>query len=375
MPRLAATSHTHSRGTRLSACKIRARVGSASSANTAVARSISATPASCPRTAATSPGWTLRTVHESATIERLCIHNSLAQPRGPAIAAGATRGLQPGNNGPTRPDLCLCWPPTSLRTVGCRRRAKLTSLTTRLAAGGAAVLAAAALAACGSASTGPPATPATPAAASPSAAPYNAADVAFTSGIIRLEGQARALGGLAAAHTSSTQLRSYASQLGDDTADSQHMSGMMQRWHQALPSPYQPGTAMGPGMMSGHDWAGMQHQYVHECNGHWLDAMMANRSAELALCRAELRAGASPQARHLAQAMLTGRSQPTGQAPGPGHAHRPAGPARPAPALAPHHGPHQRTCRAQRGLNLASQEQTTPVRARVPYAAHAATFS
>ena len=185
-------------------------------------------------------------------------------------------------------------------------------LTTRLAAGGAAVLAAAALAASASTSTGSPATPTTSAAASPSpAAAHNAADVAFTGGIIRLEGQARALSGLAAAHTSNTQLASYASQLGDDTADSQHMSGMRQRWHQALPSPYQPGTGMipgtGPGMMSDHDWADMQHQYGHEFNGHWLDAVTANRSAELALCRAELRAGASPQARHLAQAMLTGR--------------------------------------------------------------------
>lgn len=64
---------------------------------------------------------------------------------------------------------------------------------------------------------------------------------------------------------------------------------------------------MGPGMMSGHDWADMQHQYGHEFNDHWLDAVTANRSAELALCRAELRAGASPQAKHLAQAMLTDR--------------------------------------------------------------------
>jgi uncharacterized protein (DUF305 family) len=194
----------------------------------------------------------------------------------------------------------------------------MTSLTTRLAAGGAAALAAAALAACGSTSTGSPATPTTSAAASPSAAAaYNAADVAFTGGIIQLEGQARALSGLAAAHTSSTQLRGYASQLGDDTADSQHMSGMMQQWHQALPSPYQSGTGMipgtGPGMMTGHDRAGMQHRYGHEFNGHWLDAVMANRSAELALCRAELRAGASPQARHLAQAMLTGRQAQLGQ--------------------------------------------------------------
>ena len=85
------------------------------------------------------------------------------------------------------------------------------------------------------------------------------------------------------------------------------MAGMLQRWHQALPSPYQAPTGMGPGMMSGHDWAGMQHQYGHEFNDHWLDAMMANRSAELALCRGELRAGASAQARHLAQVMLTER--------------------------------------------------------------------
>jgi uncharacterized protein (DUF305 family) len=64
---------------------------------------------------------------------------------------------------------------------------------------------------------------------------------------------------------------------------------------------------MGPGMMSGHDWAGMQHQHGQEFNSHWLDAMMHNRSAELALCREELRAGASPQARHMAQAMLAER--------------------------------------------------------------------
>jgi hypothetical protein len=31
---------------------------------------------------------------------------------------------------------------------------------------------------------------------------------------------------------------------------------------------------MGPGMMSGHDWADMQHQYGQEFNSHWLDAMI-----------------------------------------------------------------------------------------------------
>jgi uncharacterized protein (DUF305 family) len=183
----------------------------------------------------------------------------------------------------------------------------MTPLMVRLAAGAAAALTAAALAACGSASTPSPAPPATPAAAPTTVAAYNPADVAFIGGMIRLESQARALSGLAAAHTTSTQLGSYATQLGADIADSQHLSGMMQRWHLALPSPYQPGTPMGPGMMSRHDWAGLHHQYGHEFNNHWLDAMMANRAAELALCRAELRTGASAQARHLAQAMLTDR--------------------------------------------------------------------
>lgn len=127
------------------------------------------------------------------------------------------------------------------------------------------------------------------------------------------ESQARALNGLAAAHSSSAQLHSYASRFGGDDADSQHMGGMMRRWHQSLPSGSQPGTGMGPGMMSGHDWAEMRHLHGHEFNNHWLDAMMANRSAEVALCRDELRAGLSSQARHLAQAMLTGRLAQLGQ--------------------------------------------------------------
>jgi hypothetical protein len=83
--------------------------------------------------------------------------------------------------------------------------------------------------------------------------------------------------------------------------------GLMRQWHQVLPSPFQPGSGMGPGMMSSHDWADMGHQYGHDLNDHWLVAMIHNRSAELALCPAELRAGASAQARHMAQAMLTGR--------------------------------------------------------------------
>lgn len=188
----------------------------------------------------------------------------------------------------------------------------MTSLTLRVAAGAAAVLTAAALTGCGSASTGSPAaSPATHPAASPSAASaFNATDLAFTSGILRLEGQAQALGNLAAGQTSSTQLRRYAAQLGGGTY-TQHMSDMMHQWHQATPPPYQPGanlpSGMGPGMMTSRDWADMHHHYGQDFNDHWLGVMMSNRTAELTLCRDELRTGASPQAKSLARSMLAER--------------------------------------------------------------------
>lgn len=186
----------------------------------------------------------------------------------------------------------------------------MTFPTGRLAVGGIALLAATVLAACGSASTRSPAasTSIAPAPTSPSAAAtHDAADVAFTAGILRLESQARTLGALVAGHATGSQLLRYVAQLRVGASDYQHMSGLMRQWHQPSPSPYQPGTGMGPGMMSGRDWADMQHQYGREFGDHWLDAMMHNRAAELELCRYELRAGTSSQARHMARAMLRER--------------------------------------------------------------------
>jgi uncharacterized protein (DUF305 family) len=79
-------------------------------------------------------------------------------------------------------------------------------------------------------------------------------------------------------------------------------------------------------MMDSHDWGEMAHQYGHEFNGHWLDAMIANHSAQIALCRAELRSGASPQARALARAMLAtaGRTGPAAAPASQPAAHRDA---------------------------------------------------
>ena len=55
--------------------------------------------------------------------------------------------------------------------------------------------------------------------------------------------------------------------------------------------------------MGTRDWGEMTHQHGRGFNGHWLVAMIANYAAEITLCRAELRSGASPQARALARTM------------------------------------------------------------------------
>ncbi|HCU97115.1 MAG TPA: hypothetical protein DHU96_32140 [Actinobacteria bacterium] len=186
-----------------------------------------------------------------------------------------------------------------------------------LAAAGAALTAAVALAACGSGpappgtsgSATPPPTAATPAASTPT--PVNAADVAFTTGMLALENQAAALAALVPTHTTTAQVRQLAAGLDAHAAEFQQMHGMMGQWGHPAPAPYTPGAAppagTGPGMMGPGDWDEMGHLHGGDFNDHFADAMMANRTAEIALCRAELAHGASPQARALARTMLTQR--------------------------------------------------------------------
>jgi uncharacterized protein (DUF305 family) len=178
-----------------------------------------------------------------------------------------------------------------------------------LAAGGAAVIAAA-LAACGSSAT-PASTsgPAAPPASTPAAA-FNATDVAFTTGMLRLQGQSTAMGALVAGHTTSAQLRQFAAHLRENSG-TQHLREMMREWHQPVPAPYTPGATrpgrMGPGMMGSHDWGEMGRQHGHDFNDRWLHAMIANHTAEIPLCQAELRSGASLQAQALARTLLAQR--------------------------------------------------------------------
>lgn len=143
------------------------------------------------------------------------------------------------------------------------------------------------------------------------AAQANAADVTFTAGMLRLENQTTALAALAPTHSTTARVHQLAAGLDAHAAEFQQMRGMMGQWGHAAPVPYTPGAVppagTGPGMMSTRDWDEIGHMRGADFNDHFAEAMIANRTAEIALCRTELSHGASPQARALAHSMLTER--------------------------------------------------------------------
>ncbi len=176
-----------------------------------------------------------------------------------------------------------------------------------------ALTAALVLAACGS-STAAPGTSGSatsPPTATTPTAPASAGDVAFTTGMLNLENQPAALAALVPAHTTTAQVRQFAAGPDGHVGEFSQMRAMMSQWGHAAPAPYAPGGApspgTGPGMMGAGDWTEMGHLYGGDFNDHFADAMIANRTAEIALCRAELAQGTSPQARALARTMLTER--------------------------------------------------------------------
>ena len=185
-------------------------------------------------------------------------------------------------------------------------------------AAGAAALAAVALAACGSAAT--PAAPASsaPKAAATAPAAFNATDVAFTTGMLELQGQAVAMAGLVAGHTATPQLQQFAASVRAQEGDARRMRGLMGGWRRPAPASYSPGAGRpagmtGPGMMDARDWAEMSHLHGQAFGDRWLSAMISSYGAEVTLCQQEQGSGASPQARALATAMLAERQSELAQ--------------------------------------------------------------
>jgi hypothetical protein len=194
-----------------------------------------------------------------------------------------------------------------------------------------AAIALAAVAACGSAG-GPGGMMPHPGSAShrsgASARAHSAADMAFAAGMLGLERQADALRVLAAGHGNAPVQR-WAARIPGDDSGIPGLRHMMRQWHQPVPAPYRAGTAfpgdMGPGMMGrpswmhGHgwmrshgwmdsrDWAEMTRMHGHDFADHWAGAMAANRAAQIAYCRYELRHGTDPHARAAARSLLMHR--------------------------------------------------------------------
>lgn len=176
-----------------------------------------------------------------------------------------------------------------------------------LALGGGVILAACSS---GSSPAGPaPSAPQVTASAPATTTAFNAADVFFTQGMLRLDSQSAAMAAVAAGRATTPQLQQLARHLRDHGADTR-MREWLGVWHQNTPAPYTPGAsppaATGPGMMDSHDWGDMTRERGHGFDADWTQAMIRHHNAEITLCRAELRSGVNPHARALARTALAG---------------------------------------------------------------------
>lgn len=188
-----------------------------------------------------------------------------------------------------------------------------------------AVSLAAVITACGSAgsqagSTGPAARSSS---SVPRAAAFNRTDVAFARTMTVVEGQVQAMASLAARHTTSSQVRQYATRVRDQARTSQRQTlGWLRGWHQPAPAPWSPGSAtpyrMGPGMMGfagwsgywadmGRGWHAVSGLYGPAFDTAWTAMMARGYTAEIALAQRELRSGVGTRARGQAGTMIAWR--------------------------------------------------------------------
>ncbi len=119
------------------------------------------------------------------------------------------------------------------------------------AAAAALALAVGAVAGCGSAAGSPASAPGSSSSSSPAAGPtsgtspataFNPADVAFARGMVLLEGQTQTMAALAAGQTTTSQLRQFAANAGDQARrEETQLRGWLRSWNQAAPQPWSPG--------------------------------------------------------------------------------------------------------------------------------------
>jgi uncharacterized protein (DUF305 family) len=129
--------------------------------------------------------------------------------------------------------------------------------------------------------------------------------------MLPLENQSAAMAGLVAQRSTTPQVRQLGTHLSEHADDAADMRRWMRDWHQPAPPSYSPGAnpypRHGPGMMDSRDWDEMARHHGRAFDTDWIDAMIRHHTAEIALCRTELRSGTNLQATTLAETILSDR--------------------------------------------------------------------
>ncbi len=184
--------------------------------------------------------------------------------------------------------------------------------TVRISAGAfvaAALIAGAA--GCASSSPTAPSSSASVAASDVNSGPHNAEDVSFLQGMIPHHEQAIVMAKLVPSRTTDQALISLASQIeGAQGPEIAQMKSWLSQWGEpASASSGGHGMGGGQGMMSADQMAQLEKAQGAEFNRMWLEMMIAHHEGAVEMANQELAKGENPQAKALAQAIVTGQTK------------------------------------------------------------------
>jgi uncharacterized protein (DUF305 family) len=146
------------------------------------------------------------------------------------------------------------------------------------------------------------------------AGPHNAADVAFATQMISHHGQAVQMSDLVLGRGSTADVKSLAEKIkAAQTPEIARMSGWLKGWGQQVPDPYATMAADMGGMPMGGLMTAEQMHQLETASGAgadkvFLTLMPAHHRGAIDMARVELSKGANPQAKKLAQAIITAQT-------------------------------------------------------------------
>lgn len=152
----------------------------------------------------------------------------------------------------------------------------------------------------------PPASGATPA-----SGPHNAADVTFATDMIPHHGKATQMAEMALTKTSNAEIKRLATAIKNaQDPEIETMSGWLAGWGQPVPAATMgsmPGMSM-PGMMSDADMAKLEQSSGSAFDRQWVTMMIDHHTGAVDMAKTELSAGQNPDAKQLAQSIITSQS-------------------------------------------------------------------